>query len=442
MTRSIKNRKCPFLCLLSLAIAGTSASGAAGAKVREGSQAAATYARTLTAANDRLALEAYEKRNAGITPWAEYAVPTITDNAALLYYQACLFVPEPNKAIRYQIRPNAGPTKQIITYLGHCLPVIEMVETASRIPRCDWAVWPEGRPTWEPLTLKLGLIHEVLLMDATTLAVDGHYRVALDRCLTVRRIARHLSDDPELYRFQRAPDIEALYTIRILLGMMPPDVDILTWFQGRLAVTPGPQMSLPRILRALVKVQIDGMTTNPDHLLGLRKMAISVAEGEQAKENIRNLIDEQFRSRARNGLAQLIDSISKIIGSEVAYEQKLSQMHEFFDEMMEDDATDPIVKSFISPSGMNMEVTIDRSYSFYVEHEARVNGTKAGVEVYLILAKTGRLPEKLPDYLPKDPSTGQDFGYEITDEGFVLRCQSKEFLKHDIRLSLEFNVHK
>jgi hypothetical protein len=62
-----------------------------------------------------------------------------------------------------------------------------------------------------------------------------------------------------------------------------------------------------------------------------------------------------------------------------------------------------------------------------VRHTAQVNCTKAAVELYLIIAKTGQLPDELPDYLPKDPYTGRGFLYEITDDGFILSCQSDMF---------------
>jgi len=77
----------------------------------------------------------------------------------------------------------------------------------------------------------------------------------------------------------------------------------------------------------------------------------------------------------------------------------------------------------------------------FAQHKACVNGTKAAVEVYLVLAKTGKLPDKLPDYLPKDPFTGRDFGYEKTDEGFALRCQDEEFLTRK-KKQLEFKVQR
>lgn len=93
--------------------------------------------------------------------------------------------------------------------------------------------------------------------------------------------------------------------------------------------------------------------------------------------------------------------------------------------MTEDTAADPITKEIIH--SFYIGGPIARFYQSQVEHIAYVNGTKAAVEVYLIAAKTGKLPEKLPDYLPKDPYTGRDFIYEKTDDGFVLHCQSDNF---------------
>jgi len=51
------------------------------------------------------------------------------------------------------------------------------------------------------------------------------------------------------------------------------------------------------------------------------------------------------------------------------------------------------------------------------------------------------LPEKLPVYLPKDPYTGKDFEYEITNEGFVLHCKGEDLYQRLWRW-LEFKVKK
>jgi hypothetical protein len=445
MTRFSRNNKCVVFYSLLIVFGVMPAFGGTKAEVPKGAYEEAEHQvkqfdRLMKAAEDKQAYEEYEKRNATIKPCDQEALPPNPDNAALLYYQACLFAPEPNESLRFQIRPNGEPTTQIRTYLGHCLPVIEILETASRIPGCTWGIWPKGGISRMPWTQKIGLVTNILLLDATTLAIDGHYHVALDRCLTVRRIGRHLSYNPELFSFGISLDEQALHTIQILLGMMPPDVDTLTWFRGQFAVVPGPQLSYAKMLLRMVNVQLDAMKTDPDRLNAFKNMAVTKAKGELTKEHIRNLTNEQFLSRARDGLARFTDSIFQILDNEGNGNQKLAQMNGFVEKKMEDDTTDPIVKGIIS--GINIKGQIDLGYTRQiVEHKARVNGTKAAVEVYLILAKTGKLPEKLPDYLPKDPFTGKDFIYEITDEGFALCCQGEEFLRRKNQF-LEFKVQK
>ena len=54
---------------------------------------------------------------------------------------------------------------------------------------------------------------------------------------------------------------------------------------------------------------------------------------------------------------------------------------------------------------------------------ARLNALDAALAVYLIEAQAGQLPETLPDGLPGDPFSGEDFEYQVTDEGFSLRCR-------------------
>jgi hypothetical protein len=60
------------------------------------------------------------------------------------------------------------------------------------------------------------------------------------------------------------------------------------------------------------------------------------------------------------------------------------------------------------------------------------NATKAGVEICIIRAKTGQLPDALPAGLPKDMFSGEDFEYERKDGGFILRCRAKDLQQDKI----------
>ena len=392
---------------------------------------------------NRKAEEAYEKRNAEITPWVEDGTPPNPGNAALLYYQAFLLRPKPNEALSNKIHEvsfGAEPDRQIRKYLGSCLDVIEVVEIASRMQQCTWGVWvkPIFMPSHGALRREIYAIYEILLTDARTLAADGHYRVALERCLTALRIVRHFREDPELYTFSTPLERYALRMVRYVLGVIPPDADILTWFRGRLGVVLGAP-SYAKSLQTLIKANLNHMRTYPAYYARFRNLLVEGAEDEQAKENARNLTDEQFLLRTSRGLQSFLDSIFRILDSEITYEQKRAEMQRIVSNLTEADDTDPVTKDILVM--INMRGTINRQYPAYVEHQAYINGVKAAVEVYLVVAKTGRLPETLPEGLPKDPSTGQDFVYEITDEGFALRCQGKDFLNRKYRL-LEFKVKK
>jgi hypothetical protein len=65
----------------------------------------------------------------------------------------------------------------------------------------------------------------------------------------------------------------------------------------------------------------------------------------------------------------------------------------------------------------------------------------SAVDIYIINAKTGDLPNAIPAGLPRDLFSGEDFEYEKTADGFILRCQAKDLLKDEI-YEYEFKVAK
>jgi hypothetical protein len=431
----IRTRKRVFSRLLLVVLDAAAVFGGTGAMAPkpELPEIVKVQRRAVGAAKDRRAAEAYEKRDTEVAHWVENGAPPNPDNAALLYYQAFLLRPEPNTAIIEKIHDvffDAEPDRQLRTYLGHCLPMMEMAEIASRIPKCTWGIWHGSEPRFsaKDLNSQVSNLRDILLVDARTLGADGRYRAALERCLTVRRMARHLSNSSNVgvVLMARSGDAMALRTVRHVLSLMPSDAEILTWFRGQLAVVQGVPPAFSETLQADFKRYLDHVRTNPVPLRYLRNRLIKQAEDERAKDAARNLTDEELLSRACAPFPDFFDSIFRIADSEMEYEQKLTQMQRLYNEFKEEHGTDPVVAYVLQWAGPGY--MIDRQYPFQVGHEAHINGIKAAVEIYLVLAKTGELPEKLPEHLPKDPFTGRDFGYEITDEGFALRCQGEEFL--------------
>ena len=485
---------------------------------------------------DLRALEAYEKRNAEIDSWIEDDAIPDHNNAALLYYQALLLRPDHNPKIIDKFYDvfygEAEPDTRIRILLGQWLPSMKVCEIASRMPQCTWGIWPEGVWPGEEKNSWIFLIHNIrrlcyiIAVDGMTLASEGHYRAALGRCMTIRRIARHLSHESQLHIVSGACEATALKTIHCILGDMPLDADILTWFQGRLETF---QEAIPlheRILQNCLKTEIDEVQSSST--ARLRGMLLKRAVDERAKQHIRDLTDDQTRNRALEAVQGFYDSIFAMLHSNKSAEQKRAEMQEVCEKPMKTDLRElmnTVYKKFGGNilsliMGIQHEMTdeqrlaeiqkiIDKSsdpntvelltrvanalgkdvdfgflvndemtdeekrvelqkviyelgeafaietytfgfhwnaistlFEFPVRHTAHINSLKAAVELYLIMAKTGQLPKELPDDLPKDPYTGRDFLYEITDDGFVLACQSQSdfFRRGNIRFT--FDVQK
>ena len=74
-----------------------------------------------------------------------------------------------------------------------------------------------------------------------------------------------------------------------------------------------------------------------------------------------------------------------------------------------------------------------KMYGTQVRHKADFNALQAAIDVYLVKAATGQLPQTLPVVSSKDPYTGGEFKYEPTGNGFVLRCGAKDLEKNEVR---------
>ncbi|GAI97930.1 unnamed protein product, partial [marine sediment metagenome] len=84
---------------------------------------------------------------------------------------------------------------------------------------------------------------------------------------------------------------------------------------------------------------------------------------------------------------------------------------------------------------------VGKLYGQGVRVETFSNAVRTAVEIYIVKAKTGRLPDELPAGLPKDLFSSKPFQYEKTVEGFILHCQGRDLLKDTIH-QYEFKIKK
>lgn len=360
-------------------------------------------------------------------------LPPDPDNAALLYYQAFLLLPEPDadtSASIDEVIRGGEPDEKVREYLNlpECRETIEIAEDAAKIPQCNWGIqYSQG--TWAPsqLLINFRLLSFLVYTDAGVLAADGDYRAALGRCLTMRRIAGHVGDDEILmYLVSLQLDGLAHSCAQDVLGSMPLDVDVLTWLRGQLVVVRDVIPSFIRALEMNLELSVQSLQTHPDDILWLREKLAGNADDENTKDEILGLTDEELIVLFRESYEDFLNTVFHVIDSEMTYKEKSLEIQRLVNIMHDKCAV------------YNTEQIADY-YNLKVRNEAQFNALKAAIEIYLIKAETGQLPEMLPDGLPKDPYSGQDFGYEITQDGFTFHSQGEDFQGRGAQL-LEFKV--
>jgi hypothetical protein len=146
--------------------------------------------------------------------------------------------------------------------------------------------------------------------------------------------------------------------------------------------------------------------------------------------------DEAFFDKNREYFLNHMNRLDELLSSSLSYaelHEKLKQLSE----KPEKDATknhDATLTAALVPG-------LSRVYTIDIKNRNYFGAIAAALDIYIMKAKTGRLPNSLPARLPKDLFSGKDFEYEKTEAGFVLRCRGKDLDKDEI-YEYKFKVKK
>lgn len=352
-------------------------------------------------------------------PRAQAIVPD-PDNAALLYYQAFLSLADRDDDTRTLLSDVAlghvAPNERARKYVQGCRSAIEFAEAAAEVRDCHWGIrYSQGFDALMPHLAQVRFLVFVLLADARIKAADGDYRGALERCLMTDKLARHVGDDTLVSYLVAASARDMGYLcIADLIGPAGSDASLLRWLKDRLATTSDRELTPTKWLQTDMEIVMDLMQMDR-----IEKFAEFASGGdERMRANIIATTNEESLAQARRQYSQRVAAAMTILGSSLPYEQASARLEQLDQDI---DPNDPgsAVSQALMPS-------LSPFYTLKTRFEARANATRAGIEIYLRKVENGKLPVALPPGLPKDPFTGQDFEYEQTDSGFVLRCRGKK----------------
>lgn len=172
-------------------------------------------------------------------------------------------------------------------------------------------------------------------------------------------------------------------------------------------------MALMRLKQSYeVWLREDAAAVIPD----IRRKLAEKAADETHKQKSLALTDEAILELVREPYEKFYQSVVDTVDSDMSYEQKADRFENLKTEYEAQAKDNPaIIRSLLCYPGGVPAVYNQAAYD-----NRRCNAYAAAVKIYLLRATTGRLPQTLSDGLPKDPITGEDFKYKVTDDGFVL----------------------
>jgi len=361
------------------------------------------------------------------------------DNAAVLYYKAFLILKEPSEEVQKMMTDlrdgKIKPNDEIRQYLQENRYAIEFVETAAGVQNCDWGYdISKGFDVLLPELSKIRKMAFLLTDKAQILAEEGDYKAALDKCLTIHKMARHVGDRLIIsYLVGNALNALANKRIEDILSQMPDDVETLTWLKNKIyditsraltlkgTMSSEKEVAIQQIRKENINTILDELGDVPD---GMSKESI---------EKVRNG-DEEFFRASREYYSNFVTSVQ--VALDLPYPESHKQLKQLSEKVEKQAADNPatILSAALWPAAAKI-CTLE------VRAGTHFNALKAAIDIYIVKAKTGRLPETLPAGLPRDLYSGKDFEYEKIKDGFILRCQGKDLDKDEI-FKYEFKVPK
>jgi len=361
------------------------------------------------------------------------ALPPDPDNAAVLYYQAFLLYNTPApEALDSFVKGTTGPSDEIRECVQKGRTAIDYALMAAQREQCNWGIaYSKGFSLALPHLAQCRSLAKLLLADARLLAAEGNYREALERCLSTKKMARHLGDETIISLLVRhAIDGLADDALRDILGLTPPDPQTLEWLKAQLAPASAGQASVVKSLQMEQEVFVQ--TMQMDRLAELREVLESSVG--QPKVQLPARIDEELLARNREYYVRVMTAMQATLSGPMSYADKWSALQTTLTQLMQDAGKDTsaTLAAALVPA-LNKVCGVD------VKAQARANALRVGLELLTAKALTGKLPERLPANTLKDPFSGQDFVYERGRASFVVRCQGKDLDKNQV-YEWEFKV--
>jgi hypothetical protein len=365
------------------------------------------------------------------------------DNAAVLYYKAMVLY-EADDAMAKMLadfaKGDVGPNDKIREFVKQNRSIKPVLD-ASEVKNCDWGQ-DYGLDMLMPHLGRLKKLAYLIAADARLLAADGKYEEALNQCMSLYKMARHANDNRIIISYLVGNAIQKLSNDCVvwILGQMPQDVGSMTRLKGQLT-------------------EIDSMPFSIKPAIEYEHVAIKAYMGKETTDDMLHLLevcgmkDESVKKKLRSFNQAMIDRNRQYFEDygtgiraafDMPYAQAFAEFTSLTQKAKEDAKSKPeaiftaaLISTFDSTDAVVSQY--NKMLSIIIQSLTQDNAIRTAIEVYLIKAQTGKLPEVLPEGLAGDLFSGKPFLYDKTKEGFILCCQGKDLSKDEI-YKYEFKI--
>ena len=401
----------------------------------------------------------------GIIIFAGLVSGQTEENAAVLYRKAFELYSEPSKEMEAQLSEfmsgDIELNDEIKSHVEKNRQVIDLVTEASMMEHCDWGHDYTQHVKYlkdsSGISSSARMISQLIWSDYRIQKDNGDFTNAINRCKTVYRLAGHITDRQLI-----------TYLVYIALGSVTNDLiaEILPEIQDDKNLLTTVKYELWRFSK-IDDAFIQSFDFSTEWALDCLKDAetfrsrISELSMIWEPNDIPEMTDEFFeksrdyylayRKKVRDALElPYIEARHKQqeLWNQLQADKKFPNLDdvsilEDFDNIFKEAKT--YLKAYFTKSESHITLLTNTSNTHLIhtraKYNTKLNAFRTAVEVYLIRARTEKLPDSLPAGLPKDLYSGKDFIYEKTEEGFALKCQVKD-LEEDEIYKYEFKVKK
>jgi hypothetical protein len=359
------------------------------------------------------------------------------DNAAVLYYRAFMLYEKPDKfgpSLWDYWKGNIELNEKIEEHLTRNRRVIDIVLDATGIDNCDWGLdYSQGTEVLLTPQYKAREIFALLAAEAKMQADRGNYRKALGRCMSIYRMARHLNERPIIcYIVAVAINAANHKCLTLILSDMPQDIETLAWLRDELAEFDKRPFSIEPVLNWKREAGIISMS--PEKISNAVRSGLD--DGPFKKKILKKILeaDEEFFDRNKAYWNEYMTAVQAAF--DLPYPQAYSKLKQLDEKPAKEFSknSDATLTAACSPAWLKI-------YTLSTRLGTHSNAVKAAIEIYIIKAKTGKLPDTLPAGLPPDLFSGKVFEYQKTKTGFTLRCRGRDLSRDEIH-EYEFKAKK